>query len=196
MTDTENIRKGDISVDTAHIFPIIKKWLYSDKEIFLRELISNACDAITKHKRLCSLGEINGDDAPYRIQVSIDKALATLTISDNGIGMNEEEVDKYINQIALSGAVDFIEKYESAGEANQADGIIGHFGLGFYSAFMIADNVEIKSKSYRETKVRFGGREMTTANLKCRRFPIRLSVVVISFSMSTTMKRNFSKDQK
>lgn len=149
MSETTT-KKGDISVDTAHIFPIIKKWLYSDKEIFLRELVSNACDAITKQKRLCSLGEIAQDEAPYRIDVTVDPVLGTLTVADNGIGMNDEEIDKYINQIALSGAVDFIEKYEGAGDDAQANGIIGHFGLGFYSAFMIADRVEIKSKTFRD----------------------------------------------
>lgn len=144
----ENIKKGGISVETQNIFPVIKKWLYSDKDIFVRELISNGCDAVTKHKRLVSLGETESDGKPYRIDVTLDTELGTLTFSDNGIGMNEEEIDKYINQIALSGALDFIQKYEGESE-DAGKGIIGHFGLGFYSAFMIADKVEIKSKSYR-----------------------------------------------
>ncbi len=145
----QNVKKGGISVETQNIFPVIKKWLYSDKDIFVRELVSNGCDAITKHKRLVSLGETQSDSTPYRIDVTLDTELSTLTFSDNGIGMNEEEIDKYINQIALSGALDFIQKYE--GESEDAGrGIIGHFGLGFYSAFMIADKVEIKSKSYHD----------------------------------------------
>lgn len=140
-------RSGSISVETQNIFPVIKKWLYSDKEIFVRELVSNACDAVTKHKRLVSLGEAAEKDSPYRIDVVLDTALGTLTVSDNGIGMSSEEIDKYINQIALSGALDFIEKYEGK-EDSESNGIIGHFGLGFYSAFMIADKVELISKSH------------------------------------------------
>lgn len=150
---SENIKKGGISVETKNIFPVIKKWLYSDKDIFVRELVSNACDAITKHKRLVSLGEAQGDGTPYRIDVTLDNDLGTLTFSDNGIGMNEEEVDKYINQIALSGAVDFMKQYEGENKQGEnASGIIGHFGLGFYSAFMIADKVEIVSKSWHDEK--------------------------------------------
>ncbi len=137
--------KGGISVETEHLFPIIKKWLYSDKEIFLREIVSNACDAVTKLKRLTSLGQIHDIDEDYRITVSADKEEGTLTVSDNGIGMTEEEVQKYICQIALSGALDFIEKYE--GEEN-AGGIIGHFGLGFYSAFMVSEKIEVITRSY------------------------------------------------
>lgn len=148
---SEEIKKGGISVETKNIFPVIKQWLYSDKDIFVRELVSNACDAITKHKRLVSLSEAPADEAPYRIDVTLDNDLGTLTFADNGIGMNAEEVDKYINQIALSGAVDFIQKYENAdAKSDSANGIIGHFGLGFYSAFMIADRVEIRSKSWHD----------------------------------------------
>lgn len=150
MSNNENVKKGGISVDTAHLFPIIKKWLYSDKEIFLREIVSNACDAITKYKRLCSLGEAQSDGAEGKITITVDKELKTLTFSDNGIGMSKDEVDKYINQIALSGAVDFMEKYEQS--EGDASGIIGHFGLGFYSAFMIADNVDIISQSFDQSK--------------------------------------------
>ncbi len=141
------MKKGGISVQTENIFPVIKKWLYSDKDIFLRELVSNACDAITKHKRLVSLSQADESAEPYRISVCVDKAQKTITVNDNGIGMSEEEVDKYINSIALSGAIDFISKYDS--EANNS-GIIGHFGLGFYSAFMVASEVEIETKSYTD----------------------------------------------
>ncbi len=146
--------KGGISVQTEHIFPIIKRWLYSEKDIFLRELISNAADAVSKLKHLISIGEVSGIDDDFSIFVKINKKDETLTISDNGIGMSEDEVKKYINQIALSGALDFIQKYDGKnkdGETSKddsADGIIGHFGLGFYSAFMVADKVDITTKSY------------------------------------------------
>ena len=139
------IKKGGISVQTEHIFPVIKKWLYSEKDIFLREIVSNASDAITKLKRLASLGQYEGDEVPYRIDVILDKTAKTLTVSDNGIGMTAEELDRYICQIALSGALEFVEKYE--GE-NKNNGIIGHFGLGFYSSFMVSDTVELITKSY------------------------------------------------
>ncbi len=149
MNQESTRRSGGISVETAHIFPIIKKWLYSEKDIFLRELVSNAADAVTKHKRLISLGEIEGEDESYRITVTVDKTAGTLTISDNGIGMTEEEISRYLGNIALSGALDFINKYEGEGEKNRnSAGIIGHFGLGFYSAFMVADTVEVISRSY------------------------------------------------
>lgn len=138
--------KGGISVETEHLFPIIKKWLYSEKEIFLREIVSNACDAVTKLKRLTSLGEVHGIEDDYKITVTADKEACTLTVSDNGIGMTEEEVQKYICQIALSGAMDFIQKYEE----DNSSGIIGHFGLGFYSAFMVSDEVEVITKSYTD----------------------------------------------
>ncbi len=142
------MKKGGISVQTDNIFPVIKKWLYSDKEIFLRELVSNACDAITRHKRLVSLAEASESDEQYKVDITIDKELKTLTVSDNGIGMTEEEVDKYINNMAISGALEFISKYEN--DESGSGGIIGHFGLGFYSAFMVADNVEIDTKSYTD----------------------------------------------
>jgi len=141
--------KGGIGVQTEHIFPVIKKWLYSEKEIFLREIVSNASDAVTKLRRLISLGEETARDIPdegFRIDVVLDPVLKTLTVTDNGIGMTNEEVEKYICQIALSGALDFIEKYE--GEGDSKNGIIGHFGLGFYSAFMVADTVDILTRSY------------------------------------------------
>ena len=137
--------KGNISVNSENIFPIIKKWLYSDKDIFLRELVSNACDAITKIKKLSGIGEAELGDEALRIDITCDEEANTLTISDNGIGMTAEEIDKYITQIAFSGANDFLEKYK---DEKNPDQIIGHFGLGFYSAFMVADKVEIDSLSY------------------------------------------------
>ena len=149
--DIKNTEKGGISVEIEHIFPIIKKWLYSEKEIFLREIVSNACDAVTKLKRLTSLGEAQIEDEPkYKITVTLNKAARTLTVSDNGIGMTEDEVRRYICQIALSGALEFIEKYEGGDKTDgQADGIIGHFGLGFYSAFMVSGTVDVITRSYR-----------------------------------------------
>lgn len=142
----EKIKKGGISVETEHIFPIIKKWLYSDKDIFLREIVSNACDAVTKLRRLTSLGQVSDIPDDYKITVKADREERTITVSDNGIGMTEEELDRYLCQIALSGALDFINKYE--GEENRNNGIIGHFGLGFYSSFMVSDRVTFVTKSY------------------------------------------------
>lgn len=139
--------KGNISVNSENIFPIIKKWLYSDKDIFLRELVSNGCDAVTKLKKLASLGEASIEENPeYKVCVTLDESAKTITIEDNGIGMTAEEIDKYITQIAFSGASDFIEKYRDK-EGDNAQ-IIGHFGLGFYSAFMAAEKVEIDSLSF------------------------------------------------
>ena len=135
------MQKGNIGVTTENIFPIIKKFLYSDHEIFLRELISNAVDATQKLKTLASVGDFKGDLGDLTINVSIDKDANTITISDHGIGLTEEEIDKYINQIAFSGATDFMEKYK-----DNATGIIGHFGLGFYSAFMVEDKVVLVTK--------------------------------------------------
>ena len=146
-------KQGGISVETAQIFPVIKKWLYSDKEIFLREIVSNASDACTKLKRLCSLGQVHDIDENFRITVKLDREARTITVSDNGIGMTEDEVERYICQIALSGALEFIEKYEA--ESSDA-GIIGHFGLGFYSAFMVCDSVELITRSYTsDTAIRW-----------------------------------------
>ncbi len=143
------IEKGGISVQTEHIFPIIKKWLYSEKEIFLREIVSNSVDAITKLRRLSSLGEADFASENFRVDVTVDKDAKTLTVSDNGIGMTEDELKKYLCNIALSGAMDFISKYE--GSEENGTGIIGHFGLGFYSAFMAADTVEVVTKSYTDS---------------------------------------------
>ena len=142
------LKQGSISIDTENIFPIIKKWLYSDKDIFIRELISNGCDAVSKHKRLVALGETDGDDKPYKITVAVSKKNKTLSFSDNGIGMTADEIDKYINQVAFSGAEDFFNKYKDKME--ESNDIIGHFGLGFYSAFMVSSNVEIDTLSYLE----------------------------------------------
>jgi len=139
-------KTGKISVHTENIFPIIKKFLYSDHEIFLRELVSNAVDACQKLKTLSSIGEANMGDAPLKVSVHIDKENKTLTIRDNGIGMSGEEIEQYINQLAFSGAEAFVEKYKDKADAN----IIGHFGLGFYSGFMVASQVEIQTKSYKD----------------------------------------------
>lgn len=145
----ENIKKGGISVETEHIFPIIKKWLYSEKDIFLREIVSNATDAITKLRRLSSLGVREATDENYRITVTVNEEEGTLTVEDNGIGMSEDELSRYICSIALSGAVEFIQKYENETDGAK-NGIIGHFGLGFYSSFMVSDRVEIQTKSYTD----------------------------------------------
>ncbi|NFO86710.1 molecular chaperone HtpG [Clostridium botulinum] len=141
---------GNISIHTENIFPIIKKWLYSDKDIFIRELISNACDAISKLKRLSALGEANVDEnEKFKVTVIVNKEKKTLKFIDNGIGMTEEEVKKYINQVAFSGAEDFVEKYKD--KMDEGSDIIGHFGLGFYSAFMVSDKVQIDTLSYKES---------------------------------------------
>lgn len=139
--------KGNISIHTENIFPIIKKFLYSDHEIFLRELVSNAVDASQKLKRLSAIGEFNGELGELKVNVSFDKDAKTITISDNGIGMTADEVKKYINQIAFSGATEFVEKYKDKGDEKA---IIGHFGLGFYSAFMVSERVDIISKSFKD----------------------------------------------
>ena len=144
-------RHGSLSINSENIFPIIKKWLYSDHDIFYRELISNGCDAITKLKKLDMMGEYElPGDYKARIDVIVDPAKKTLTFKDNGLGMTADEVEEYINQIAFSGATDFIEKYKD--KAND-DQIIGHFGLGFYSAFMVADEVHIDTLSYKKDAV-------------------------------------------
>ncbi|TYQ15668.1 UNVERIFIED_CONTAM: molecular chaperone HtpG [Acetivibrio alkalicellulosi] len=143
-----NHENGSISINTENIFPIIKKWLYSEKDIFIRELVSNASDAISKLKKLSAIGEAEIEsDAKYRIKVIVDKENKTIQIDDNGIGMTEEEVKKYINQIAFSGAKDFVEKYKDKADEAQ---IIGHFGLGFYSAFMVSEKVQIDTLSFQK----------------------------------------------
>ena len=139
------IKQGNIKIASENMMPIIKKWLYSDKDIFLREIVANGVDAITKYKKLVDMGEAEKLDEHYKISVTVDKKAKTISVEDNGIGMTAEEVEKYITQIAFSGAEDFIQKYENA----SGDGIIGHFGLGFYSAYMVSENVEIYTKSYK-----------------------------------------------
>ncbi|MFW6248552.1 MAG: molecular chaperone HtpG, partial [Bacteroidota bacterium] len=139
------MQKGKIDVSTENIFPIIKKFLYSDHEIFLRELVSNAVDATQKLNTLINVGEYKGETGEQKIVISLDKKKKTLTVSDNGVGMDEEELKKYLNQIAFSSAEEFLQKYK-----DQANAIIGHFGLGFYSAFMVARKVEVITKSYKE----------------------------------------------
>ena len=140
------MQKGNIRVQTENIFPIIKKFLYSEHDIFIRELVSNAVDATQKIKTLSSIGEAKGELGELRIDVTLDATNKTLTISDRGVGMTAEEIDKYLNQVAFSGAEEFLEKYKGQNENN----IIGHFGLGFYSAFMVSEKVEVLSKSFRE----------------------------------------------
>ncbi len=139
--------KGKINVSVENIFPLIKKFLYSDQEIFLRELVSNATDALTKIQHLSSIGEVKGEIGKLGVEIKIDKKKKTLHINDNGVGMTSDEVKKYINDVAFSGAEEFLDKYK---ESSNDTGIIGHFGLGFYSSFMVADKVEIITKSYKD----------------------------------------------
>lgn len=139
-------KEGNIKISSENMMPIIKKWLYSDKDIFLREIVANGIDAITKFNKLVSMGEAESDGGEYCVKISVDKKAKTLSVEDNGLGMTQDEVENYITRIAFSGASDFLEKYEKAG----GDGIIGHFGLGFYSAYMVSENVEIFTKSYKD----------------------------------------------
>jgi len=139
------MQKGNIGVTTENIFPVIKKFLYSDHEIFLREMISNAVDATQKLKTLAEKGDFKGELGELKVNVKLDEKAKTITISDNGIGMTEEEIEKYINQIAFSGVSDFLDKYK-----DNANAIIGHFGLGFYSSFMVSDRVDIITRSYHD----------------------------------------------
>ena len=142
------MEKGSLSINSENIFPIIKKWLYSDHDIFVRELISNGCDAITKLRKLALIGEaeLSGDNK-FVISVKLDSEEKTISFSDNGIGMTADEVKKYINEIAFSGAAEFLDKYKDKANSDQ---IIGHFGLGFYSAFMVAHKVTIDTLSYQK----------------------------------------------
>ena len=139
------MKQGNIGVTTENIFPVIKKFLYSDHEIFIREIISNAVDATQKLKTLAGKGDFKGEMGDLKIRVIIDKDAKTITVSDNGIGMTADEIEKYINQIAFSGANDFLDKYK-----DDANAIIGHFGLGFYSSFMVSKQVDIIMKSYQD----------------------------------------------
>ena len=144
-TEQKSTEQGTISIHTENIFPIIKKWLYSEKEIFLRELVSNAVDAIHKMQHVNLVEGLQIADE-YRVDVSLDKDNKTLTIKDNGVGMTADEIRRYINQIAFSSAEEFVQKFKDLDDKSQ---IIGHFGLGFYSAFMVAKKVEIRSLSYQ-----------------------------------------------
>ena len=140
------VKKGTLSIDSENIFPIIKKWVYSDHDIFVRELVSNGCDAITKLKKLDMMGEYELPEGyKPRVDIIVDPDAKTIQFIDNGVGMTADEVEEYINQIAFSGAQDFLNKYKD--KANE-DQIIGHFGLGFYSAFLVADKVTMDSRSY------------------------------------------------
>ena len=139
------MEKGKIGVTTENIFPVIKKFLYSDHEIFLRELVSNAVDAIQKVRTLASAGEYKGELGETKVNITFDPKKKTITVSDNGVGMSADEIDKYLNQIAFSSANEFLDKYK-----DQASGLIGQFGLGFYSSFMVSDKVEVISNSYRD----------------------------------------------
>ena len=139
------MQKGNIGVTTENIFPVIKKFLYSDHEIFIREIVSNAVDATQKLKTLANKGDFKGETGELKVKVTVNKEEGTIIVSDNGIGMTEEEIEKYINQIAFSGANDFLDKYK-----DNENAIIGHFGLGFYSSFMVSKKVEIITKSYKE----------------------------------------------
>ena len=139
------MKQGNIGVTTENIFPVIKKFLYSDHEIFIREIVSNAVDATQKLKTLAGKGDFKGEMGDLKIRVSVDKDAKTITVSDNGIGMTADEIEKYINQIAFSGANDFLDKYK-----DEANAIIGHFGLGFYSSFMVSKQVDIITKSYQD----------------------------------------------
>ena len=139
------MKQGNIGVTTENIFPVIKKFLYSDHEIFIREIVSNAVDATQKLKTLAGKGDFQGEMGDLKVRVSIDKDAKTITVSDNGIGMTADEIEKYINQIAFSGANDFLDKYK-----DDANAIIGHFGLGFYSSFMVSKQVDIITKSYQD----------------------------------------------
>ncbi|MBO7532268.1 MAG: ATP-binding protein, partial [Lachnospiraceae bacterium] len=143
-----NEKMGNLSIDSENIFPIIKKWMYSDHDIFYRELVSNGCDAVTKLKKLDMMGEYELPEGfKGRIGVEVDPTAKTITITDNGLGMTADEVEEYITKIAFSGATDFIEKYK---DKSSSDQIIGHFGLGFYSAFMVANEVHIDTLSYKK----------------------------------------------
>jgi molecular chaperone HtpG len=141
------MQTGKIGVTSENLFPIIKKFLYSDHDIFLREIVSNAVDATQKLKTLASKGEYNGDVTDLKVKVKLDKDAKTITVSDNGIGMTEEEIEKYINQIAFSGANDFLEKYKK-----DANAIIGHFGLGFYSSFMVSKRLKLLPNRTRKVQ--------------------------------------------
>ncbi len=168
------MQTGKIGVTSENLFPIIKKFLYSDHDIFLREIVSNAVDATQKLRTLASKGEYSGDLSNAKVEVKLDKKAKTITVSDNGIGMTAEEIEKYINQIAFSGANDFLEKYK-----DDANAIIGHFGLGFYSSFMVSEKVEIITKSYQE---------------RCKSCKMELYRTVLNLQLDETEKESVGTD--
>ena len=180
------MKNGKIGVTTENIFPVIKKFLYSDHEIFLRELISNSVDATQKLKALASMGDVKGDLGDLTIRVSADKDAKTLTVTDRGIGMTADEVERYINQIAFSSAEEFMEKYK-----NQA--IIGHFGLGFYSAFMVADKVEISPAPTRRAPRRYTGVAKDRPNTKWRKRPSNATGEPRSYCTFRPIRSNTAK---
>jgi molecular chaperone HtpG len=181
---------GTISINTENIFPIIKKFLYSDHEIFLRELVSNAVDAAQKMKRLSSLGHYNKELGDLRVKIAVDAKAKTITVSDNGIGMTAEEIKKYINQIAFSGATEFMEKFKEAQDANE---IIGRFGLGFYSTFMVADKVEIQTLSYQDGAEPPGGSVTEVLPLRSLKAIAQREVPML-FYISTKTQKNFYRN--
>src|SRR6187401_3408036 len=181
--------KGNISINTENIFPIIKKFLYSDHEIFLRELVSNAVDATQKIKRLASLGHYNQELGELKVKVAIDKKARTITVSDNGIGMTADEIKKYINQVAFSGATEFLEKFKEANDANE---IIGRFGLGFYSAFMVAEKVEIQTLSYQDGAAQPAGPVMAAPNLRSPKEAAQKEAPML-FYISMQIQKSFWK---
>lgn len=180
------MQKGNIGVTTENIFPVIKKFLYSDHEIFLREMVSNAVDATQKMKTLTERGDFKGELGDLTVRVSLDADKGTLTISDCGIGMTEEEIDKYINQIAFSGVNDFLDKYK-----DNANAIIGHFGLGFYSSFMVSKKVEIVTRSYKDGAKAVNGAAMVALSLRLA-MPRRKIVVQTLSSTLTTIAKSSS----
>ena len=188
------MQKGKINVQTENIFPIIKKFLYSDHEIFLRELISNAVDATQKLKTLASLDKFKGELGDLTIDVVLDKKNKTLTIKDRGIGMTAEEIDKYINQIAFSSAEEFVKKFKNKSDAEQ-NALIGHFGLGFYSSFMVSDKVEIITKTYKKggQPKPSSGNAMAARNIPWMKMT-RKTAEPISYFISMTNRMNFSKN--
>ena len=174
-----SMERGSLSINSENIFPIIKKWLYSDHDIFFRELISNGCDAITKLKKLDMMGDYSiPEDNEFKIQVIANPENKTLTFIDNGIGMTADEVKEYINQIAFSGAQDFLNKYK---DKTNEDQIIGHFGLGFYSAFMVAGKVTIDSLSYKMVQKQFIGNLKKVLNLRCQKVIEQNAVLKLHF---------------
>ena len=182
------MQKGNIGVTTENIFPVIKKFLYSDHEIFLREMVSNAVDATQKMKTLAAQGEFKDELGDLTVRVNFDAEKGTITISDHGIGMTEEEIDKYINQIAFSGVSDFLEKYK-----DNANNIIGHFGLGFYSSFMVSKKVEIITKSYKEGSKAVSGAAMVVLPMRSTMPSVSSVVLTLSFILMMTARNSSTR---